>query len=205
MLRPGKQDLSKEEYMNCVVIGGSAGSSEVLQEIYQRLSPEFSLPIVICQHVHANAKTSARGLFAVGTKHKIKEAEEKEPLLPGLTYLAPANYHLLIERDFTLALNIDNPECYCRPSINVLFETAARTFGQNLIGILLSGANDDGARGLNSIKNAGGLTVVQEPASAAYSEMPERALNFFTPDFIFTPAKIADLLNTQARGEPNVS
>lgn len=189
--------------MVCVVIGGSAGSNEVLNEIYNMLNEEFSLPMIICQHVHPNSNTSSRGLFAFGTTFQIKEAEDKEKILSRFTYLAPPNYHLLVERDYSLALNIDNPECFSRPSINVLFETAAKAFGKNLIGVLLSGSNDDGARGLKSIKNYCGITIVQDPATAVYAEMPERAIRFFKPDFILNPKKIAEFLNTKTRGEEN--
>lgn len=185
----------------CVVIGGSAGSTEVLREIYQHLTKSFPWAVVICQHVHATTNRSFRVTLGFGTSHKIKEAEEKEKIQPGITYLAPANYHLLIERDQTFSLNIDDQVCYSRPSINVLFETAAIAFGNKLIGILLTGANEDGACGLKSIKDAGGITVIQDPKSAAYPEMPEAALRLLVPNFLLTPIKIAELLNTQYHGE----
>ena len=102
----------------------------------------------------------------------VKEAEEKDPIKPGYVYIAPANYHLLVEGDQTLSLSVDAKVCYSRPSIDVLFETAAEVYRSDLVGVILTGASDDGTSGLKRIKEQGGLTIAQDPATAEYAVMP---------------------------------
>jgi two-component system, chemotaxis family, protein-glutamate methylesterase/glutaminase len=106
----------------------------------------------------------------------VKEAEEKERICPGNIYIAPGNYHLLVERDRTMSLSVDEKVSYARPAIDVLFETAAETYRASLIGILLTGANHDGTRGLKKIKENGGLTIVQDPDTAEAAAMPRSAI-----------------------------
>jgi two-component system chemotaxis response regulator CheB len=188
--------------MTQVMIGGSAGSNEVLREIYGRFKPVFSGAVTICQHISPGLSFDLRASFVHGTGHKFKEAEDKEPVAEGFSYFAPGGYHLLIERDGCFSLNVDEPVCYSRPSIDVLFETAARAFAKDVVGILLSGLNSDGARGLHEIKKHGGLTIVQDPKSAQYTDMPEAALKLFTPDLVLPPLDIADFLNEKLKGAP---
>jgi two-component system chemotaxis response regulator CheB len=124
----------------------------------------------------------------------VKEADEKELIKPGCVYIAPANYHLLVERDKTLSLSVEAKVCYSRPSIDVLFETAAEVYLSGLIGIILTGANNDGTAGLKKIKEKGGLTIAQNPATAESALMPRSAIQGNAVDKILSLAEIASFL-----------
>src|SRR5690606_25963858 len=125
---------------------------------------------------------------------RVKEADEKEVIQKAIVYLAPANYHLLIETDHTFTLTVDERVNYARPSIDVLFETAALAYRENLVGIICTGANFDGANGLYSIKQKGGLTIVQDPGTAEATAMPIAAIQRTDPSHILSPEGILDLL-----------
>ena len=125
---------------------------------------------------------------------EVKEAEEKEPVQPGYVYFAPANYHLLIEDDRSFALSIDEKVNYTRPSIDVLFESAADVYGSSLIGIILSGANNDGVAGMLRIKRSGGLVIVQDPDTADAPFMPKAVLEAISVDYKLAPRSIGHLL-----------
>lgn len=174
-----------------VVIGASACGSKALLPILQALPANFAVPIVIVQHLHPSQRDAAAMYRADALALPLCEAEEKQTPQAGCVYFAPANYHLLLEHDFTFSLSIDARVHYSRPSIDVLFESAAQACGAKLIGILLSGANQDGAAGLRYIQRCGGVTLVQDPNSAEVSAMPRAALAAFQPDAVLTPAQIA--------------
>jgi two-component system chemotaxis response regulator CheB len=123
----------------------------------------------------------------------VKEAEDKEPIQPGTVYFAPPDYHLLIDRGPAFALSSDEPVHFSRPSIDVLFDSAADIYGERLIGVILTGANQDGAEGLAAIGHAGGRTVVQDPVSAAVAYLPEAALQEGPVDFVLSLAQLRDL------------
>jgi two-component system chemotaxis response regulator CheB len=131
-----------------VVIGGSAGSTTVLTHLLPLFPADYSLPIVIAQHLHPWQDDSFAERFVGRCALKVKVANEKEPVKAGSIYFAPANYHLLIEDDRTFALSIDAKVNYSRPSIDVLFESAVDVYAPGLVGVILTGANNDGARGL---------------------------------------------------------
>lgn len=163
--------------IEAIVLGGSAGSIEPTAEILARVCHPVLPPIVVVLHRMRNVKSSIDGLL----KNKahcdvIKEADEKEPLLRGMVYVAPANYHLLIEEDKTFCLDNSEPVNFSRPSIDATFESAALVYGKKLVGIMLSGSNSDGSRGLQSIERKGGVVVVQDPKEAEFSIMPESAI-----------------------------
>lgn len=124
----------------------------------------------------------------------VREPDDKEPLAPGVVYVAPPGYHLLVERDATFSLSVDEAVNFSRPSLDVLFESAADALGASLVGVVLSGASDDGAAGLAAIARAGGVTIVQAPASAEVPTMPEAALAALTPHHILPPERIGSLL-----------
>jgi two-component system chemotaxis response regulator CheB len=176
-----------------VVVGTSTGGLKALQTLLCGLPSTFPLPIVIVQH---RGRVSDDGLCEFlgefGTM-PVTEPEDKEPLLPGHVYLAPRDYHLLIQNR-AFALSTDSPEAFARPSIDVLFESAADAFHERVIAVILTGANRDGARGLAAIKSRGGLTVVENPDSAACGEMPAAAIQQAQPDWIVTLHEIAPLL-----------
>jgi two-component system, chemotaxis family, protein-glutamate methylesterase/glutaminase len=180
--------------LGLVVIGASAGAVEALSVLLPALSSSYPLPLVIVVHLPPNAPSLLPVLFSEKCAIGASEAQDKQPLLPGLAYFAPPDYHLLVEPSRVLSLNADEPVHFSRPSIDVLFESAAASLGPEVLGILLTGANSDGASGLCAIQRAGGYTVVQDPATAQSSAMPEAALRLFRPDRVLSLPQIADLL-----------
>ena len=177
-----------------VVIGASAGGVDALLQILTHLPPDYALPVIIVQHLHPRQQGSALIYTFKCCALPVKEAEEKEPVVAGSIYVAPPNYHLLIEDDYTFSLSIDPQVKYTRPSIDVLFESAADAYGAQLVAVILSGANDDGADGLRRIKACGGLVVVQQPSTAEASYMPQAALSAVQSDHILYPSEIGKFL-----------
>ncbi|NCD43187.1 MAG: chemotaxis protein CheB [Bacteroidia bacterium] len=164
-----------------VVIGASAGGMEALAKIIPPLPEKFPVPIIIVQHISPDSENYITTYLNKLSKLKVKEAEEKESITRGKVYIAPPNYHLLVERNKTFSLTIAERVSYARPSIDVLFETAAEAYGRWLIGIILTGANHDGAAGMYTIQRHGGLTVVQDPYTAEIDTMPRATLEQITP------------------------
>jgi two-component system, chemotaxis family, protein-glutamate methylesterase/glutaminase len=182
-----------------VVIGGSAGSFDILRAIISSLPRSLACPVIIVIHLPAHSAGLA-DLFGNETPLRVKQAEDKEPVEPGTIYIAPPGYHLLIESHRAFALSADPPVHYSRPAIDVLFESASDVYGASLIGILLSGASDDGATGLQEIHRAGGITLVQAPSSADSAIMPAAALALFEPTYIGSPEEIVAGLNRLLSG-----
>jgi two-component system chemotaxis response regulator CheB len=179
---------------DAVAIGTSAGGVELLLRIIPALPADFPAPIIICQHAAAGATIGLARLLDSKSKLAVSEAQEKTRPSAGRVYLAPGGYHLLIERDGQFSLSLDPPVNYARPSIDVLMLSAADAYGSALAGILLTGANHDGAAGIAGIRLAGGLAVVQDPGTAQVPTMPEAALRLTTPDLILPLAQIHALL-----------
>lgn len=173
-----------------VVIGGSAGGGEAFEVILAALPKEFELPILVVQHLHS----SDDGAFAVRLAHRaqreVVEPCDKERIERGRVYIAPANYHMLVERDGTISLSVDERVKWSRPSIDVLFESAALAWGTAVIAVILSGASADGADGMRAVKDAGGLTVAQDPASAEHPVMPQAAIDRGVVDEVLRPEDI---------------
>lgn len=167
----------QENRFKAVVLGASAGGLEAMSTIFSMLPGDFELPVIVAQHLSPATDGFRFGFYNDLTPLTVKEADDKEAIRKGYIYMAPANYHLLIERDETFALNIDEKVNYSRPSIDVLFESAARVWGSRLIGLLLTGANSDGSRGMGVIKERGGLTIVQDPETAPHPAMPRFAID----------------------------
>ena len=159
-----------------VAVGASAGALEALLALVPPLPREFPVPIVVAVHVPPGRESGLPAVIGRQSAVVMVEAEDKMPLEPGHVYFAPPDYHLLVERHGALALSTDALVHYSRPSIDVLFDSVASAMGARSLGILLSGANADGAAGLAAIGAAGGLTWVQSPTSARVSTMPEAAL-----------------------------
>lgn len=162
--------------LEAVVIGVSAGAVEALGTLLPSLKPGFRLPIIIVVHLPPDRRSAMAELFRIKCALDVREAEDKEEIVAGTIYFAPPDYHLLVEADKIFSLSCDAPVLFSRPSIDVLFESAADAYGPRLIGIVLTGANGDGARGLKAIIDAGGQGLVQTPSSAFASAMPEAAL-----------------------------
>lgn len=181
-----------------VVIGVSSGGMEALNQIMSQLSHNFALPVVVVQHQHPHADDFLARYLDEHCQLNVKQAEEKEKISPGTVYIAPANYHLLIEHDATFSLSVSERVNYARPSIDVLFETAADVYGSKVIGIILTGANNDGSLGIKTIKAYGGLAIVQKPETAEAQEMPRAALEATPVDYVLTLREIGPLLNKMA-------
>ena len=177
-----------------IVIGVSAGGMNALSTVLPSLPDDFALPIIIVQHMDPNSRDYLSNHLDRKCSIQVKEAEDKENIMDGVAYLAPANYHLLVEEDRTLSLSVDDLVNYSRPSIDVMFETAADVYKKRLVGIVLTGANADGSKGLTKIKALGGLAVVQDPATAQVDYMPKAAIASTRVDHILSLEEIASLL-----------
>ena len=159
-----------------IVIGASAGALEVLSNLLPALPSDYRLPILIVVHLPPDTTSLFAELLRARCAIRVREAEDKEPIEPGVAYFAPPDYHLLVEQDKRLSLSDDEPVLFSRPSIDVLFESAADAYGGGLIGVVLTGANSDGANGLKAVVEAGGVAVVQSPGSAYAVAMPQAAI-----------------------------
>lgn len=178
-----------------IVIGTSAGGLQVLFEILSSLRADYPIPIVVVQHRSKVPKDLLEEVMQSRCGLRVKQADEKEAIEPGSIYVAPPDYHLLVDENRTFALTSDEPVEFARPSINVLFETAAETYGRSVLGILLTGANKDGANGLATIRKRGGLTIAQDPAEAAYPVMPESAIAIGAASMVMRAAEINKYLS----------
>ncbi len=177
-----------------IVIGVSAGGMGALGKILPALPADFPLPVIVVQHVSPQSDNYMIRHFDKMSQLKVKEADEKEAIRAGMVYFAPPNYHLLIEENRTFSLSTEARVNFSRPSIDVLFESALDAYCSSLIGVILTGANNDGSRGLKKIKDCGGLAIVQDPATAEVPAMPEAALKATRVDHVAGLDKLADLL-----------
>lgn len=173
-----------------VVIGGSAGGVEALIAILSSLPADFALPILAVQHLHPRDNGSFAAHIARSVRLPAAEPCDKERIERGHLYTAPANYHMLVERDGTVSLSVDGRVNWSRPSIDVLFESASLAWGKSVISVILSGANADGTKGMRTIKEAGGLTIAQDPATAEYPVMPKAAIDAGVVDEVLSAADI---------------
>jgi two-component system, chemotaxis family, protein-glutamate methylesterase/glutaminase len=182
------------EPFEIVVVGTSTGGLKALQTLLSGLPRDFPLPIAIVQHRGKDSENGLCEFLSEWSNFPVTEPHDKEPMAPGHAYLAPRDYHLLIENG-SFALSTDAPVAYARPSIDVLFESAADEFDARVIGVILTGANQDGARGLGRIKARGGRALVEDPASATCAEMPQAAINQTKVDWILPLREIASCLD----------
>jgi two-component system chemotaxis response regulator CheB len=189
----GKFMLAGRE-VDAVVIGASAGGLEAMLRILSGLPAAYGLPVVVLLHLPSHGNSHLCEVFAARLAMRVREPADKEPVMPGTLYVAGAGYHLLVERDHRFALSCEAPVRYSRPSIDVLMESAADAWGARLAGLLLTGANDDGADGLACIGRHGGLTVAQDPSEAAVAAMPLAAIRRRPPDLILPLREIHALL-----------
>lgn len=159
-----------------VVIGASAGALDALSAILPNLPADLPLPVLVVVHLPPDKESLMASLLAQRCGLTVREAVDKERVVPGVVYLAPSDYHLLVEKHGELSLSVDAPVLFSRPSIDVLFESAADAYREGLLGIILTGASADGAQGLRAVLDAGGQGVVQDPATAFVATMPGAAL-----------------------------
>ena len=171
-----------------VVIGGSSGSLQVIINILGRLPNEYPIPVLLIIHRAYSNDSMLLDLLVLKSNLTVREVEEKDKIIPSYVFLAPADYHVLIEKDETFTLDYSEKLNFSRPSIDVSFISAAEVYGKNLIGILLSGANEDGAEGLKEIKEQGGHTIIQHPDEAMVNFMPLQASH---------KSKIDEMLDTE--------
>jgi len=176
-----------------VVVGTSIGGLNALQTLLSGLPEGFPMPVVIAQHRGQGSEIGLCDFLGRSSRIPISEPEDKEAIFPGRAYLAPRDYHLLVENG-SFALSTDPPVNFARPSIDMLFESAANEYRERAIGVVLTGANRDGARGLAAIKLRGGVTLVEDPASAACREMPDAAIAATEVDRILPLQDIASCL-----------
>ncbi|HYP29932.1 MAG TPA: chemotaxis protein CheB [Blastocatellia bacterium] len=176
-----------------IVVGASLGGFHALEMLLGGLPPNFSLPVVIVQHRSSDSDDLLAVLLKRKTRLPVVEVEDKQAIMPGQVYIAPANYHLLVEEGH-FALSTEPPVEFARPSIDVLFESAAEAFRERVIGVLLTGSNRDGAQGMARIKECGGITLVQDPASAESGRMPEAAIAASEIDRVLPLPEIATFL-----------
>ncbi len=174
--KPTPRARDHQRHLEAVVLGASVGAVEGLSVILPGLPRGYALPLMVVVHSPPDKPSLIAELFRAKCRIEVKEAEDKEPIRPGTVYFAPPNYHLLVESDRRLSLSSDPPVLFSRPSIDVLFESAADAYGRGLVGVILGGASSDGAHGLQAIGEAGGITVVQNPESAQAATLPQAAL-----------------------------
>lgn len=180
---------------SALIIGGSAGSLDVLLEIFPDLSSSINFPIILVTHRKAGNDSLLSDLLRNRTSLTVNEAEEKEMILPGNVYIAPADYHLLIEENHTISLDYSEKVNYSRPSIDVTFQSAAEVFKDGLVCILLSGSNADGVAGLKTVNNFEGLVVIQNPNTAVMPYMPQQAVNEVKPAVVLNAYEMAEFIN----------
>lgn len=184
-----------------VAVGTSLGGLNALTVLLQALPERFPVPIAIVQHRSVSPDGGGLAQLLQGhSKLTVVEADDKMPIEPGTVYLAPADYHLLVEEPGLLALSTDTPVRAARPSIDVLFQTASEAYGSTLLGVLLTGASADGAEGLATIKARGGRVIVEDPATAECRTMPAAGLAATAVDYVLPIAKIGEYLVTLVEG-----
>lgn len=188
---------------DAIVVGVSAGGMETLNTILPHLPADFALGVIVVQHMHPTSDDFLVRYLNEKCNLKVKQADEKEKIVPGVIYVAPANYHLMVEEDRTFSLSVDEPVNYARPSIDMLFETAADAYGARLVGVILTGASADGSHGLKRIKESGGLAIVQDPETAEADTMPRAAIAATEVDHVLPLEEIGPFLkrlNIQSNG-----
>lgn len=181
-----------------VVLGASFGGLQALSRVLAPLPSVFPLPLMVVQHRPPSAETLLASLLDRDTALRVKDAEDKEQPQAGVVYIAPANYHLLVEPTASLALSVDAKVCYSRPSVDVLFHSAAECYRQRLLAVLLTGANHDGASGMCRVRALGGYTLAQCPEGAVAATMPQTAITMGGVDEILSLEAIAARLITLA-------
>ena len=180
--------------IEAIVIGVSQGGLDALNILLPLLPNDFDKPIMIVQHRSADSDGYLSEHLNLISQVHVKEAEDKEVIQPGTVYIAPADYHLLVEKNASLSLSCDERVNYTRPSVDVLFESAADCYGNTLLGIILTGNNSDGARGLKTIKDAGGMTAIQDPLEAIVPSMPNAAKDITHIDHCLTLQNLGEFL-----------
>jgi two-component system, chemotaxis family, protein-glutamate methylesterase/glutaminase len=180
--------------MRGIAIGASAGGLEAVGRVLEALPADFPAVVIVVQHIAPHANDTLARRFQRHCQLPVREAEDKEPLLPGIVFIAPADFHLMVEPELRFSLSREERVNYSRPSIDVLMETAAEAFCSDLTGVILTGASVDGAAGLVAIKRLGGRTIVQSPETAEVDIMPRAAIAACAVDAVLELAEIGPFL-----------
>jgi two-component system chemotaxis response regulator CheB len=180
-----------------LIIGGSAGSFQLIVQILSQLPENYPLPILLSLHRLKHVRNGFVEALSIKSKIEIVEPTDKELIKPGKAYLAPANYHMLVDLDRRISLSIGNQVNHSRPSIDLSFQTAAESYRDKLLAVILSGANKDGAAGIKRVSDLGGYTIVQDPAEAQISTMPNAAIALFKPNQVLDINDISRYINQQ--------
>ncbi|MCK5893219.1 MAG: chemotaxis protein CheB [Endozoicomonadaceae bacterium] len=189
-----------ERTFSAVVIGASAGGIEALDILFSALNKDFSVPVFVVKHIDAGVNNGIIDYLSKSSALPISFSDDQELVENGHIYMAPPGYHMLIEDDHSISLSVDRKITYSRPSIDVLFESAADAFSSRLIGVVLTGANRDGSAGAQRIKQRGGVVLVQEPTTAEYDVMPKAAIADADVDGVMDLLALADRL-TELTGQ----
>lgn len=179
-----------------VIIGGSAGSFQVITRILHSLPPTFPLPVLLSLHRLKHVRSGFVEALSIKSSIPVLEPADKDQIKPGRAYLAPANYHMFIELGNKIALSTEEPVNHSRPSIDLSFVTAAQVYRDKLVGIILSGANRDGAYGLKKVKDLGGLTIVQDPLECQVKTMTEASMKLTKVDHVYSTNEIIKFLQS---------
>lgn len=179
---------------DAIVMGASAGGVSALLAVFAALPADYAIPLLCVLHLPDGRHSQLAEVFSRRLQRPVQEARDKETVRPGMIYVAGPGYHLSVERDRSLSLSQEDRVYFSRPSIDILFESAADAYGDGLVGVLLTGANEDGARGLARIKQRGGTTVIQDPHEAQVAVMPEAALALCRPHHLLPLNGIGQLL-----------
>jgi two-component system chemotaxis response regulator CheB len=196
-LGPDKNLLERWRTTELLLLGGSAGSFKLLFQMVKLLPDDLDKTVIIVIHRKRNFFSEIAKLFAENTRMTLREIEDKDVLEKNTIYIAPANYHTLIEKGRYFSLDVSEAVWYSKPSIDVTFESAAEVYQDRCMAILLSGANQDGAEGMLKLKNSGAVTIAQHPEDAEMDEMPAAAINNGGAGYILRTDEIFKLLHTQ--------
>jgi two-component system chemotaxis response regulator CheB len=186
--------LKPDKKYSAIAIGTSAGGLHALSSLLSQLPADYSIPVVVVQHRSKDQRDLLEEVLQHKCRIRIKQADEKEPVQGGTVYIAPPDYHLLIEEDRTFSLSCDERVLYSRPAIDVLFESAAVAYKDQLVGVILTGANGDGAAGIATIKKYGGLTIAQDPREAQFPVMPRASIDTKKVKYIWPLSEIGAFL-----------
>jgi two-component system, chemotaxis family, protein-glutamate methylesterase/glutaminase len=191
----------REHLLSCeaVVVGASAGAIEALNRLLPEVPASARIPVIVVVHLPPNRPSLLVEIFSQRCSAVVREPEDKQPISAGSVWFAPSNYHLLLEADRSFAFSVEPPVNFSRPSIDVLFESAADVFAETLCCIVLTGANEDGARGASLVRRRGGLVIVQDPNGAEAKEMPMAAVSHANPQIVAPLSEIAHLIRLVTR------
>ncbi len=196
-MAPDQNLYNRWKAADLLLLGGSAGSFKLLFQVVKLLAPHLNKTVIIIIHRKKNFLSEIEKLFAENSRMLMREVADKDTLNKNTIYIAPANYHTLIETEGTFGLDVSEAVWFSKPSIDVTFESAAEVYGKRCLAILLSGANQDGAAGLLKLRESGATTIAQHPEDAEMDEMPQAAINIGAAEYILHTAEIFKLLQTQ--------